>query len=158
MVKIVQGDVLKSGADAILHQVNCQGAMNSGVAKQVRLKHPTVFRQYKELCRYGEYERRGRRPSPLLGEVQAVEVGEGKYIVNLFAQDYYGYDGKCYTDYNALRSCLRTVNQNFCGRTVAIPFRMSCDRGGADWDVVYAMIEEELHDCDVTIYRLGGEE
>lgn len=43
MLKHIKGDIFKSNADAILHQVNCQGVMNSGVAKQVREKYPIVF-------------------------------------------------------------------------------------------------------------------
>ena len=36
MIKIIDGDLLNSEADIICHQVNCQGKMNSGVAKQIR--------------------------------------------------------------------------------------------------------------------------
>lgn len=32
-MKIVDGDIFNCDADAILHQVNCQGVMGSGVAK-----------------------------------------------------------------------------------------------------------------------------
>lgn len=40
MIKHIKGDIFQSGADVILHQVNCQGVMGSGVAKQVREKYP----------------------------------------------------------------------------------------------------------------------
>ena len=43
MIKHIKCDIFESGADLILHQVNCQGAMNSGVAKQVREKYPNVI-------------------------------------------------------------------------------------------------------------------
>ena len=32
MVKIVKGDLLKSDCQYIVHGVNCQGVMNSGIA------------------------------------------------------------------------------------------------------------------------------
>ena len=41
-MKHIYGDIFLSNADAILHQVNCQGVMGSGVAKQVREKYPIV--------------------------------------------------------------------------------------------------------------------
>ena len=43
MIKIIDGDLLKSGADIICHQVNCSNAMNSGVAKQIREKAPDAL-------------------------------------------------------------------------------------------------------------------
>ena len=50
MIKIINCDVFKSGADFVLHQINCQGVMGSGVAKQVREKHPEVYSAYVTLC------------------------------------------------------------------------------------------------------------
>ena len=43
MIKHIKGDIFKSNADAILHQVNCQGVMGSGIAKQVKENFPVVF-------------------------------------------------------------------------------------------------------------------
>lgn len=77
-------------------------------------------------------------------------------IINLFAQDKYGYDGRCYTDYDALRKCLETVNKQFAGKRVAMPYLMACHRGGGDWSVVSKMIEDTLTDCDVTLYEYFG--
>ena len=35
-IKIIDGNLFDSKAKIIAHQVNCQGKMNSGVAKEVR--------------------------------------------------------------------------------------------------------------------------
>lgn len=50
MIKHIKCDIFKSGADIICHQVNCQGVMGSGIAKQVREKYPVVYRDYKRMC------------------------------------------------------------------------------------------------------------
>lgn len=44
-MKILQldGDLLTSTAECILHQVNCAGKMNSGVAKAIRKKMANCF-------------------------------------------------------------------------------------------------------------------
>ena len=47
MVQVIEGNLFDSHAHIIAHQVNCQGAMNSGVAKQVRERFPHVFEMYK---------------------------------------------------------------------------------------------------------------
>lgn len=149
MLKLVKGDIFESDADVILHQVNCQGVMGSGVAKQVREKYPIVFQYYKSWC-----DDPHLRPG-LLGQIQTVYTDNtGKQaIINLFSQEKYGRDGKRYTDYKALENCLKSVNKQFKGSTVAIPYHMSCDRGGGDWSVVSKIIEEALPDCEVTLYE-----
>lgn len=149
-MKIVDGNVFDSGADAILHQVNCQGVMGSGVAKQVKEKYPSVYTQYLSLC-----DKNSDNTKLLLGCVQPCPIGFDRFIVNLFAQDKYGRN-KCYTDYDALRICLKRVNSLFSGKAIAIPYMMSCGRGGGDWNIVSKMIEDEMKDCDVTIYRFNG--
>lgn len=163
MIKIIEGDIFTCDADAILHQVNCQGVMGSGVAKQVREKFPTVFKHYKARCDEDKKFKiqTGSTRSNLLGLAQicykedylAGQVKDTQVIVNLFAQDNYGYDGGCYTDYEALHSCLQTVNEQFSGKKVAIPYLMSCHRGGGDWALVSKIIEETLTNCDVVFYR-----
>lgn len=150
MIKHIKCDIFESGADAILHQVNCQGVMGSGVAKQVREKYPNAFNGYKKLC--DAYIKK----SQLLGTAQYIEIGEDKYIVNLFAQEYFGYDGKCYTDYEALKRALKNVNRYLTNKTIAIPYLMGCHRGGGNWDVVSKMIEEVFDKNDVLICEYVG--
>ena len=151
MLKIIEGDIFESGADAILHQVNCQGVMGSGVAKQVRDRYPWVFAMYRDMC--FPYKMLDGKTSGLLGLVLPVYINETQRIYNLFAQDRYGYDGKCYTNYDSLRECLKAVNIVCREKTVAIPYLMGCHRGGGDWEIVSKMIEETLTDCDVTLYK-----
>lgn len=153
MIKIIDGDLLESGADIICHQVNCQGKMNSGVAKQIRLKYPEVFEEYMRLCN-------ARNPKDLLGYAQRVSTKYGlPSIYNLFAQYNYGYDGAQYTDINALRKALEQVYKvvksiDITGLRVAMPYKIGCVRGGADWNEVYSMIEEIFTDIDVELWRL----
>ena len=164
MLKIIDGDIFESGADIIAHQVNCQGVMGSGVARQVREKFPKVYEKYAMLCRLHK-----ATGMPLLGmclvePVNGVRRDQGPYIANLFGQDEYGYDGRCYTDYDKLRESLARLHDIAdalsCdyGRKakLAIPYLMGCHRGGGDWEIVSKMIEEELTDCDVTLYRYTG--
>ena len=150
MLKIVKGNIFDSNANAILHQVNCQGVMGSGVAKQVRERYPKVYQAYKQTC-----DRLGPREVFGLTQVCGISSNNSRYIVNLFSQLNYGY-GKCHTDYEKLRGCLKIVNERFSGCTVAIPYKMGCDRGGGDWEIVSKMIEETLTGCDVTLYQFDG--
>ena len=146
---IVKGNLLDAKVDAIMHQVNCQGVMGSGIAKQIRDKYPYVYKEYQKLCR-----KHKNNPSELLGCCQIIGTDDHHpRVINLFAQDKYGKD-RCYTDYEALRWCLQYVNKRYYGLSVGLPYGMSCGLGGGDWRIVAKIIEEELKDCDVYVYKL----
>lgn len=161
MIKLIKCDIFKSGADIICHQVNCQGVMGSGIAKQIRDKYPVVYERYKHHCDIYS-------PVALLGVAQFVETKERhntpfRGIFNLYAQEKYGYDGTQYTDYYALHKCLEAVKESVPTNeekyTIAIPYMMSCCRGGGNWDVVYGLIEDILGNdnrFDVLICEYNG--
>lgn len=154
MVTFHNGNILDSGADIICHQVNCQGAMNSGVAKAIRQKWPKVYTEYKAKCDYeeatvndlyGQYESPVDWSECLLGDIQVVLVEENKAVINMFAQQYYGYDQKRYTSYDAFWYCLGRIKRIISPeKTIAFPARIGCVRGGANWNVILTMIEEVL--------------
>ena len=141
------GNLLDAQTDVIAHQVNCQGVMGSGVAKQIKEKWPNVFNEYMEA--YNTIDRKA-----ILGSCQLVRIGDNRYVCNLFGQLYYGISTTRYTSYDGLYIALETLVKRMSGyklNSVAIPYKMSSDRGGADWNVVLAMIESVFKDTDVTI-------
>lgn len=146
-IKYFDGDVLTSTAPIIMHQVNCKGAMNSGVAKVISEKWPIVNEKYKNYC--------GKMSSvDLLGATQVIKVDENKYVANLFGQERYGYNGVKYTSYDAIDKSLKTLVQKMVANSidrVAMPYKMSSDRGGADWDVILALVNSAFKDTDITV-------
>ena len=160
MVTFHNGNILDSGADIICHQVNCQGKMNSGVAKAIREKWPDVYIKYMESNEiiWDKAHEHGRMIwNHMLGQIQVVFIADKKTmaVVNMFAQENYGYDGRRYTSYDAFWSCLgeikRTINP---GLRIAFPARIGCVRGGANWNVILAMITEVLsEDYEVEIWN-----
>lgn len=142
-MRIINKDILTVEKGVICQQVNCQGVMGSGLAKAIRDKWPIVYEQYKNF--------RSLRDLVLLGQYHYVNVAPDLWVCNIFGQLNYGYDGKRYTDYGALKMafinmmdlCLSAK----CGYEVKentvhyFPFRFGCDRGGGDWSIVSQMIE-----------------
>lgn len=147
MIKVIDGDLLSSKTDVIAHQVNCQGAFNSGVAKAIRDFDVEVYKDYHSFCSINT-------PEQLLGSVRYFESKDGRIYANLFAQKSYGYDGKQYTDVNALRKCFENLRMNCRNLSIEMPYKIGCVRGGANWDEVYTIIEEVFKDCDVELWRL----
>lgn len=153
-VQIIRGDLLEADADIICHQVNCQGVMGAGVAKQIADKWPYVKKEYVKFCNSKKLKQN------LLGEVQLVAANGGfqqegdPLILNIFGQLYYGHDG-VYTDYSALTKAFRKMNQLYKGKTLAFPYGFGCGLAGGDWQDVEPMLVRLLPDCDVKIYLKG---
>lgn len=154
MIEIVEGNLLNATEDIIAQQVNCQGVMGSGLAKQIREKHPEVYEMYTVYCD-------GQKPHDLLGKMQAVlvEHAEYSYVVNIFGQLNYGRQDVLYTDYEALKQGLMKLKDSAkdLGLSVALPYNIGCGLANGDWDiVVYPMIKLIFQDYNVTIYKYNG--
>lgn len=149
-VKIIDGDLFNTNAKYICHQVNCRGKMGSGVAAQVRNRYPEVCIQYMELC--GVH----RQKWWLLGRTQFVPCPDGKTIVNMFAQDRYGYDSEVYTNYEAFESCLEEIAA-FVPKdaVIAMPYKIGCGLGGGNWDNILKLIMQVLSGHTVELWKKG---
>lgn len=94
-----QQDLLQVTQGIIVHQVNCQGKMGAGLAKDIAQKWPQV---------QAAYQSRAWQ----LGEVQFVpvsKIGEAKLVIaNVAGQDKYG-TGARQTDFDALKIGLEKV-------------------------------------------------
>ena len=157
MIRYVKGDITNSNCDIICHQVNCQGAMNSGVAKAIREKWPEVYVNYKFWYDREDYK------ANLLGEVQAVLISDSpkRYVGNLYAQYNYGYNGERYTNYEAFYNAIEQLANQITDvpkATIAFPYKIGCVRGGANWKIIRTMIEEVFAGRDVTFYYLNDDD
>lgn len=164
-IHFIKGNMLDAKLDYYCHQVNCQGRMGSGIAKSIKEKWHRVYDDYIAKCTNREeeiYQMCGGLENgldwteTLLGEIQVVPVDVDKSVINMFAQQHYGYDGKRYTSYDAFWICLNNIAGIVPkGSKIGFPGRVGCDRGGANWNVIYEMISEVLkEDFEVYIYFL----
>lgn len=157
MIHYVKGNLLDSNCNYICHQVNCQGVMGSGIAKQIRERWPEVYQSYMNVHMNYALSGWGNR-SKLLGKIDIVPINSSPYqsVINMFCQDTYGYDGDRYTSYDAFVEALLkikdTIHHNF---TIGFPKNIGCGLGGGNWKVISALIEAILgEDYDVYIYEL----
>jgi O-acetyl-ADP-ribose deacetylase (regulator of RNase III) len=135
----------------MVQQVNCRGKMGSGLAKAIREKYPMVYEHYRAEYELGLLE---------LGYTSYIEVEENKFVANICGQDRYGYDGKQYTNYEALRKGLEDVKMmaHELNVDVVIPYRLGCGLGGGDWNYVSKMIDEVFKGDLVAFIFQGGDE
>lgn len=144
-MKIINKDILTVDRGVIVQQVNCQGAMKSGVALGIRNKWPIVFEYFEKYFQLTPQYK-------LLGTIQFIQVEPKLYVVNLFGQDKFGYDGKRYTSYGAWEKALPEIKSMKEAKALALepiyfPFLCGCDRGGGNWHIISAMIEEYFPDA-----------
>ena len=154
-IQVVEGNLLESDVDIIVHQVNCHGVMGAGIAKQIREKFPNTYLHYHRLCQNSD-------PMNLIGHnLYTPESLNGKRIIiaNIFGQNGFGANRQ-HTDYEALDSCfalLASAANDLKARglpnTIGLPYNIGCGLGGGDWKIVSNILRKHLSDLNVNIYK-----
>lgn len=142
-IKIIKQDITTVETGIIVHQVNCQGVMGSGVAKSIKDRWNVVEKEYKQFIK-NSYD-------SLLGHSNIVKVKSYLYVVNFFGQDFYGVE-KRHTDYDAWKIGMPRLkklinNDNLVDLKVYFPYNVGCDRGGGDFSIISAIINENFPDA-----------
>ena len=147
MDKVKQGNILECNENIIVHQVNTQGIMGGGVARQLANRYINLEKEYSEFCKLYDNDY-----NKLKGQVFKIMI-EGKIIMNMFSQKE-NFD----TDYEAMKIALEEIKEyaKSFKLSVAIPYGIGCGIANGDWNIVYKIIEEVFNDYDVTLYRLEG--
>lgn len=150
MINIIEENIINATQDIIGHQVNCYGIMGSGVAYYIKKSFPKAFCDYREKCiKFTNHKKL------LLGTNQYVKINN-KIVCNMFGQCEFG-THKQFTSLSALFLCLRTLfyKAQQDNLSVALPYKIGCGRGGADWDVVYNYIKilNEEFNIDIYLYK-----
>jgi O-acetyl-ADP-ribose deacetylase (regulator of RNase III) len=125
----------------LMHQVNCQSTMASGIALTIKKKYPQAYIDY-------------INHQQKLGQACFTQLGaSGKYVVSLFGQEYYG-RGKRQTNYAAFTlafmRCFRYTDRP--NPAVVLPKFIGCDRAGGDWRFIEAFLEDFAVMMGVDIY------
>lgn len=136
MISYHKGDLLESGCEIIAHQVNLQGVMGGGLAKQIAEKYPLCEIRYKEYI-----EIMNKLDCNLLGEVFYYSFkGKRPIIANCFTQD-----EDFTTNYSALRYCFNNIKDFMiaCGyKTISAPKNYGCGIAHGDWQKVEQIFKD----------------
>lgn len=145
MIIIKNGDLLKAKEDILVHQVNIQGNMGGGVARQIATQYLKVESEYQRYCNNKHHDY-----NILRGTVDLTKEN-GKYIANMFSQD-----REFNTDYKAMEIALTKIRgyaeqENL---TVAMPYGIGCGIANGEWELVLDIINKVFKDYEVVLYRL----
>jgi len=146
MLKFIKKDITTVEAGWIIHGVNCQHAMGSGVALAIKTKWPIIYKRYMEAA--GGQE--------MLGKLHPIQVDKDLFVVNGYTQEFFGSDRNVrYADPDAISTIIKSVveqaQHHF--QKVYVP-RIGCDRGGLQWetDVEPGLQQLAIDYPDVNIY------
>ena len=147
MIHELSGDILFSGARAIVQGVAPNDDFHHGLALQLRERMPAMYKDFRHYC---------QTKHPKSGGLWTWMSADGRFIVNLFTQDgSYDHGGKPgkpkLSHVNHSLRALRDFVQEEKVDNLALP-RLACGMTGLDWNDVRPLIEKQLGDLGIPIY------
>lgn len=147
-MKVEKGDLIELARqgefDVIVHGCNCFTTMGSGIARQIKTQFPSAY------SADGRTEKGNRDKLGSCTEVLIpMESGIELHVVNAYTQYDFGGPGRN-VDYDAVRSCFHWIRQQFDGKRIGFP-RIGAGLGGGDWNIISAIIDEELAGTEFTL-------
>jgi len=148
-MKVIKGDLItlaEEGVfDVIIHGCNCQCTMNSGIAKQIRVRHPQAY-EADLLTQKGDSSKLGWYTTATVHSLEADFI-----IVNAYTQNGYGRNtNRRFVNYEAVSNVFNLIASNFQGKKIGYP-KIGAGLAGGSWNIISAIINEELAGLDHTL-------
>ncbi|WP_254507094.1 macro domain-containing protein [Anatilimnocola floriformis] len=146
-MKTVTGDLLALAMagkfDAIVHGCNCQCTMGKGIALAIKTQFPEAYQADLKTAK-GDKDKLGTISTAL------IERPGAKFtVVNAYTQLNWRGRGVL-ADYDAIRAAFRQIKATFARQRIGYP-KIGAGLAGGDWDVIVAIIDEELAGEDHTV-------
>lgn len=140
IILLVNDDILNIKKGIIVHGVNCQSVMGSGVARAIRDKYHGVYVDYIKYCATVGNKR------DLLGHIVVSNINPDLVIVSGFTQEYYGRDkNTVFVDYRAVESVFKKVNELSMIRNLPVYFPLiGAGHANGSWETIKNIITSTL--------------
>lgn len=151
-MQVIQGDLLQLALDGkfdvIIHGCNCQCQMGKGIALSIKRLFPEAYKA-DFATEKGAAHKLGTISTALI-----TRAGRSFHIVNAYTQfDWRGNGLKA--DYEAIRRAMCLVKAGFSGKRIGYP-KIGAGLANGDWNIIAAIITEELAGEDHTLVEYGG--
>lgn len=146
MIHEVQGDILLSKAQVIVHGVAPNDHFDNGLALSLRERWPAMVKDFRHYC---------QTTHPKVGGVWLWSGTGGVHILNLLTQEesqsHNSKPGKASIENvnHALRACRHLIEKEGF-KSIALP-RLATGVGGLDWDSVMPLIRNHLEDLTIPV-------
>ena len=138
--KIIEckGSLFSSSSELLCHGVNCKGIMGAGIAAQMKLRYPEMYKIYRQRC--------FASPRPEPGEIQiCADKHSKKFIGNLFTQKELGACARVEYVEQCIDELIKANEGGDCPglylESVAFP-RIGCGIGGLEWEEVKPVLHK----------------
>lgn len=136
-----QGDLFAStDLDALAHGCNCYGVMGAGIAALFSRKWPQMFKQYRKLCKAGEYQP---------GDCFSWQDGDSPVIYNLATQLRPGRDARLEAVAQSVQRMLDDATERGVKR-IGLP-QIGAGIGGLVWDDVEQVLRAAADTTDIEL-------
>jgi O-acetyl-ADP-ribose deacetylase (regulator of RNase III) len=147
VIEYAQGDILETGAEALVNTVNCVGVMGRGIALQFKNAFPANFKAYAAACDRGEVQP---------GRMFVHDTGRlaPRWIINFPTKRHWRGKSRI-EDIEAGMAALKREIRDRGIKSIAIP-PLGSGLGGLDWRTVRPIIENtlrELPDVRATVFE-----
>ncbi len=147
MIKYVEGDILKTKADAIVHGIAPNDDFKQGLALSLRENWPSLYKDFRHFC---------KTQSPKEGEVWSWKGPGGPVVFNLMTQDApktkNDHPGKASMTH--LHHAFKNLKKELAThevKSIAIT-KIATGVGGLDWDEVKPELEASLKELEIPVY------
>jgi O-acetyl-ADP-ribose deacetylase (regulator of RNase III) len=151
MIKLIQGDILKADAEALVNTVNCVGVMGRGIALQFRKAFPENLKLYKKACENGEV-----KPGKMF-VYDLNKISNPHFIINFPTKRHWRNKSRFEDIELGLQDLIKVIQRQKI-HSIAIP-PLGCGLGGLNWSEVRFLITkafETLPDVTVLLFEPVG--
>ena len=152
MIRLTQGNILKSDVEAIVNTVNCVGVMGRGIALQFKKIFPDNFKAYEAACKRGEV-----KPGSMF-VYDSGRLINPRYIINFPTKRHWKGRSHIEDIESGLTALFHEIEDRDI-RSVAIP-PLGCGLGGLKWKNVFPLIEKVVSklsaNVNVVVYEPSG--
>ncbi len=134
---------LEGRFDVIIHGCNCFCSMGGGIARTIQEKFPEAYAADLATAK-GDRNKLGN-----FSYATVCRIGHELTIINGYTQlHFFGAD--VLVDYDAVRRLFAKIKANFSGKRIGYP-KIGAGLAGGDWQILAAIIDEELAGEDHTL-------
>lgn len=147
-IRYTEGNLLESGAEALVNTVNTVGVMGKGIALMFKERFADNFARYRAACKAGELSA-GR-----LFVTETNELHGPRWVINFATKQDWRSPSRMEWVREGLLELRRFLEENRV-RSVAIP-PLGAGNGGLAWDQVRDEIERAMHGLsgtDIVVYE-----
>ena len=139
MVTVLKGNIFNTECQCIVNTINCVGVMGAGIAFECRLRFPSMFSKYIELCSTKKID---------IGSLWLYKGGE-KWILNFPTKYHWKYPSKIEYLEKGLEKFVNTYKEKEIS-SIAFPI-LGASNGGIPEEVSLKIMLKYLEKCDIPI-------